>query len=366
MDKKTRREFLKTAAVGAAALSVSTFPKISQGAEKPKGSSSQLKIDMHSHIEIPEAVDLLTEKPKVVAAPLADKSYAYQQSLVAKITPQLRDPERKIADLQEMGLDMIILSILPSQFFYNLQGDLALKVCRFQNDRIASIVQKYPKKFRGMANVPIQNVEAAVMELERAVRELKLTGVEIGSNLNGKYLGDPSFRPFFEKARALDIPVYIHPHNPPGTDRMKDYYFMNILGFPLDTTLTAGSIIFSGTFDQLPGLKIILSHAGGYLPYIIGRMEHGFKVRPECQEIIQKSPVEYMKMFYYDTIAHSPNGLRFLISTVGADHVLLGTDYPYDMGDFKPLQSINAVKGLSAKDKEKIIGKNAQILFNLA
>ena len=351
MGKDSRRESLESATVGSI---------------ESKGSSSYPKIDMHSHIEIPEAVDLLPEKPAdPFAPPPGTKAAAYTQNMMNRIAPQLRDPVRRIGDLEEMGLDMAVLSIAPQQFFYSVQGESVLKVYRFQNDRMASIVQKYPKKFRGLANVPLQNVAAAVKELERAVLELKLAGVEIGSNVNGKLLGDPSFLPFFEQARALDIPVYIHPTHPTGMERMRDYYFMNVIGLPLDSTLTAGSLIFSGTFDRLPGLKILLSHAGGYLPYIIGRMDHAWKTRPECDGI-QKSPVEYMKMFYYDTITHGSNGLQFLISTVGTEHVLLGTDYPYDMGDLKPLQSINAVKGLSARDKDRIRGKNAQMVFKIS
>jgi aminocarboxymuconate-semialdehyde decarboxylase len=231
---------------------------------------------------------------------------------------------------------------------------------------MAAIVQKYPGQFAGMANVPMQDPEAAVKELEYAIKQLKLTGVEIASNINGKYLADPSFFPFFQKAGELDVPVYIHPVNPAGSDKMRDYYFMNLLGFPLETTMTACGLIFSGIMEKLPGLKILLSHAGGYLPYIIGRVEHGFKVRPECQGVISKSPVDYMKLFYYDTITHGTNGLRFLISTVGADHVLLGTDYPYDMGDFVPLKSVDAVPGLSAADRAKIVGGNAKAIFKLS
>ncbi len=324
------------------------------------------RIDVHSHIEIPEAVDLLPEKPPDAMAPRPDDpAYTYTLNMFARMGPQLRDPLRKIGDLRAMGLDMAILSIAPTQFFYSLGGDLGSRVCRFQNDRISSLVQEYPDKFGGMANVPLQDVPEAVKELERAVRELKLTGVEIGSNVNGKLLGDSSFLPFFEKARTLDIPVYIHPFNPTGLDRMRAYYFLNIIGFPLDTTLTAGSLIFSGTFDRLPGLKVILSHAGGCLPYLVGRMDHAFKTRPECQGI-KRSPVDYLKMFYYDTIAHGSNQLQFLISIVGADQVLLGTDYPYDMGDLEPLQSLKVVQGLSEMDLEKIMGKNTQALFRIS
>ena len=322
------------------------------------------KIDIHNHIEIPEALELLPEKPLDIMAPRPeDKSYTYTMDMFASLTPKLSDPFTKIDDLRKMGLDMTVLSIAPTQFFYNLQSDTALKVCRFQNDRVASLVTQYPDKFAGMANVPLQDEYAATMELERAIDELGLAGVEIGSNVNGMLLGSPRFLPFFEKASSLNVPIFVHPHNPTGMERMKDYYSMNIIGFPLDTTLTAGSLIFSGIFDRFPGLKIILSHAGGFLPYIVGRMEHAFITRPECNEM-RKTPLEYLKMFYYDTISHGTEQLKFLLSMVGADHVLLGTDYPYDMGDMKPLESIRAV-GLSVADEEKVVGRNAQLFFKI-
>jgi aminocarboxymuconate-semialdehyde decarboxylase len=307
----------------------------------------------------------MPEKPKVLSSPLSPKSAAYQEALTKALNQQLNDPQRRIEDLEKMGVDRAVISIAPPQFFYHLEGKLALDVCRTQNDRIAAMVEKYPAKFTGMATVPLQNVEGAVAELERAIQQLQLKGVEVGSNVRGRYLGDPIYVPFFEKVRALDIPVFIHPQNVAGADRMKDYYFPNLVGNPLDTTLTAGHLIFSGIFDRLPGLKIALSHAGGHLPYIIGRMGHGFKVRPECQEVLKKSPVEYLGQFYYDTISHGPEALRYLISRVGADRVMLGTDYPYDMGDYTPLASIDAVPGLSTAEKEKIAGKNAAALFKI-
>jgi len=359
MKKESRREFLKKAAVGAMALSVL---RASTGSAQ---SGPTMKIDMHSHIEIADAVDLMPEKPKPLSSPLSPKSAAYQLALTAALEKQLNDPEKKFEDMEKMKVDLSVLSIAPPHFFYHLEGKLASDVSRRQNERIAALVQKHPKKFAGMATVPMQNVQAAVAELDWAVGQLKLTGVEIGSNIRGRYLGDPAFVPFFEKVRSLDVPIFIHPQNVAGADRMKDYYFPNLVGNPLDTTLTAGHLIFSGIFDRFPGIKIVLSHAGGHLPYIIGRMGHGFKVRPECQEVIKKSPIEYLNQFYFDTIAHGPESLRFLISRVGAERLLLGTDYPYDMGDMDPLSSLDAVPGLSAADKEKIGGKNSASLFKV-
>lgn len=323
-----------------------------------------MKVDVHSHIEIPDAAALLPVGLETTPSPLSVESAAYQKRHNQAIRDQILNPERKIADMKEMGLDMTVLSITPSQFFYHADGALAVRVARAQNDRIAALVGRYPQKFIGAATVPMQNVDAAVAELERSIIELKLQGVEIGSNIGGRYLGDPIFLAFFEKARALNVPVFIHPCNVAGAERMADFYLPNLIGNPLDTTITAASLIFSGIFDRFPGLKIVLEHAGGHLPYIIGRFAHGWKVRPECRKFIQRSPADYLGEFYFDTIAHGPEALKFLISRVGAGRVLIGTDHPYDMGDTDPLGSLAAVTGLTPEEKEMIAGGNAVSLLS--
>jgi aminocarboxymuconate-semialdehyde decarboxylase len=323
-----------------------------------------MKIDVHSHIEIPEAAALLPAGLETTNSPLNAESAAYQKRHNEAIRDQILNPERKIADMKEMGLDITVLSITPSQFFYHAEGSLAVRVARAQNDHIASLVGRYPQRFIGVASVPMQNVSAAVAELERSVVELKLLGVEVGSNIGGRYLGDPSFLPFFEKARMLNVPVLIHPCNVAGAERMADFYLPNLIGNPLDTTITAASLIFSGIFDRFPGVKILLEHAGGHLPYIIGRFAHGWKVRPECRKFIQRSPADYLGEFYFDTITHGPEALKFLISRVGAARVLIGTDHPYDMGDMDPLGSLGAVTGLSPQEKAMIAGGNAVSLLS--
>jgi aminocarboxymuconate-semialdehyde decarboxylase len=221
-----------------------------------------IAIDVHSHIEIPAAFDLLSEQlGSYQVSPQRNQVYDEKES-----QERLRDPDRRIADMDKAGISMAILSNAPGQFFYNLKGSLAVDISRKINNAIAQIVQEYPEKFLGMAHVPMQDVEASVLELERCVLDLNLRGVHVSSNVLGRYLGDRSFIPFFEKAVELDVPVFIHPTNVAGIERMKGYYFQNLIGNPLDTTITAGTLIFSGIFDRLPELKIILSHAGGFLP----------------------------------------------------------------------------------------------------
>lgn len=324
-----------------------------------------MRIDCHSHIEIPEAISFL---PKIIdpLASVSPKSKLIQEQLTLALKDQLENPDRRIADMEKMRLDMTVLSIAPPHFYYNLEGEVAIAFAQRQNNRLADIARTYPDRFVSMATVPLQNVEAAVVEMERAVLNLNMKGVEVGSNIQGRYLGDPLFWPFYEKVAELDVPIFIHPRDVAGSERMKDFYFGNLIGNPLDTTIAAAHIIFSGVLDRFPGLKIILSHAGGHLPYICGRLRHGFDVRPECKEIIKTSPLDYVKKLYFDTITHDSDTLRFLISMVGADHVLIGTDYPYDMGDLDPVRTVEELTGLSADQSAKIMGGNAASLFKIA
>ncbi|HSR14063.1 MAG TPA: amidohydrolase family protein, partial [Thermodesulfobacteriota bacterium] len=321
MNAATRREFLHAAAMGAAAGAASA----ASAAEKRDTMKKKTPvIDMHSHMEVPEAVALLPEKPAAASSPTSAASAAHQERLFQMLKDQLQNPEKKIEDMDKAGIDVSIISLAPPQMFYNLEGALAVDVVRKQNETIAGVAQKYPARFLAMATVPLQSPDAAAQELDRAVRELKMKGVQVASNVRGQYLGEPKFLPFFETAAKLDIPVFIHPTNVAGTDRMKFFYFSNLVGNPLDTTITAGHLIFSGIFDRLPNLKIVLAHAGGMLPYNIDRWGHGWEVRPEFREILKKSPVEYIRNFYYDTITHGPATLKFLLSRVGVDRIVMG------------------------------------------
>jgi len=315
-------------------------------------------IDIHSHIEIPAIFDLLPEEIRKSAP--APRNIPAKD--MAEALEKLNSPEKRIADMAAADISMSVISCAPGQFLYDIDGKLALQISRRINEEIAAIVNRFPDKYLGMAHVPLQDIPASGTELERAVRELKLRGVHICSNVNGKYLGEPVFYPFFEKVATLDIPVFIHPANVAGGHRLDAFFFQNMIGNPLDTTITAGSLIFSGIFDRLPSLKIILAHAGGFVPYNIDRWRRGFDMQPECRQFIKKSPDTYLRNFYYDTISHGPKTLEFLVSRVGADRVLMGTDYPYDMGDLTPVRSIEAAS-LNTTDREKIFWTNSAALF---
>jgi aminocarboxymuconate-semialdehyde decarboxylase len=267
--------------------------------------------------------------------------------------------------MDDQGIRLSVLSSTPFAFFYEVEDDLAVELARFQNDQLAEIVKKHPDRFAAMATLPLQVPGEALKELERAAKKLGLRGVEIGSHVSQRELGDEAFWPIYKALEDLDMPIFIHPHHVAGLDRLLNFYLNNLIGNPLDTTIAAANLIFSGVLEKYPRLKIILAHAGGQFPYIIGRMEHGYQVRPECQEKVHKSPMAFFKNFYFDIITHNPDALRYLIALAGSDHVLLGSDYPYDMGDLNPVQTVSQLSGIKVKDRQKILRENAIALFGL-
>jgi aminocarboxymuconate-semialdehyde decarboxylase len=205
-----------------------------------------------------------------------------------------------------------------------------------------------------------------VVELERIVKELGLRAVEISSNVNGVDFDDPRFEKFFAKAEELEVLIFIHPIGFTDARRLRDYYLVNVIGQPLESTVAVSRLIFGGVLEHYPNLRICVAHGGGYLPYYAGRMDHAYKVRPECQKVISRAPSAYLRQLYYDTVIYTGESLSHLVRQVGSDQVLLGTDYPADMGEPNPVGYINSVRSLSRADKEKIWGGNAARLLKIS
>jgi len=329
-------------------------------------------IDIHTHVEFAGTLDILKKRyteeqifERFVVSATGRRSAELNRGIVAGIRDALRDPQKKIGDMDEAGIGFSVLSSTPFAFFYEVEDDLAVELARFQNDKLAEMVKKFPDRFAAMATLPLQVPEEALKELNRAAKELGVRGVEIGSHIAKRELDDEAFFPVYEALQDLDMPIFIHPHHVAGLDRLLEYYLNNLIGNPLDTTIAAANLIFGGVLEKYSRLKIILAHAGGQFPYIIGRWEHGYKVRPECKDKVHQPPMAFFKNFYYDIITHNPDALRYLISLAGSDHVLLGTDYPYDMGDLNPVQTIAKLKEIKVKDRQRILRENAIALFGL-
>lgn len=274
------------------------------------------------------------------------------------IVGDMTDQGRRLEDMAKGGVDIQVLS--PFLGFLSR----GLDVARPHNDAMAEAVRAQPDRFIGLAAVPMAEPDTAPVEIERAINELGLRGVEIGTNVLGQNLDDPALLPVFEKIAELDVPIFIHPLNVLGADRLAHYGLDNLIGNVTDTAVAAASLIFGGVITRFPQLKVYLSHGGGSCPYVRGRWDHGWRAR-KMDSPVDKPPSDYLRGFYYDALTHSPDALAFLVAWAGADHVMLGTDYPFDMGDASPVATIEANAALSDADKTAILGENAVALFNL-
>lgn len=306
-----------------------------------------MNFDIHAHYIPAESLPIASEIGQSEGLKFA-KNERGREVVTRDGKPYLNQPKAEFSDLElrlsimdSQSIDMQLLSPASSYFFYWMAFQASLEYAQWLNERLADAVAKYPKRFVALGSIPLQEPAKAVRELERAVAKLGLRGVEIASNIAGHYLDDPGFTPFWEAAQALDILIFVHPNQVVGAERMKEYNLANLIGNPTDTSLTAAKLIFAGVLEQFPKLKILLAHGGGFLPYTWGRLERGFRIQDSATSKIPKTPSEYLKLLYFDTVTHSGMALEYLVANFGADKVLLGSDYPYDMGDPQPVESLH-------------------------
>ena len=322
-------------------------------------------IDTHTHVLTQETAVLLTKAGvKVTITPDNAESAALDVSgVVYRPFPTGGfDVARRLRDMDVMGVDVQVLSATPQTYLYNQDASLGATAAAIQNDQIAKLVKENPQHFMGIATLPMQSPEKAADELRRAMTKLGLRGTMFASNIMGKNLDDPGFEPVWTAAEELGAFVFIHPNNVAGADRMKSYYLNNLIGNPLDTTIGAACLYFGGVMDRHPKLTVVLAHGGGFTPYQAARWEHGWQVRPEPKKNVSRQPVDIAKRFYYDTILHSAPVLEFMIGHVGADRVVLGSDYPYDMGMMDCVKHVRSLK-ISDADKAAILSGRAQSLL---
>ncbi|MEK9722476.1 MAG: amidohydrolase family protein [Rhodospirillaceae bacterium] len=281
------------------------------------------------------------------------------------IKPKMANIDVRLADMDAMGVDVQAISVPPFQYYYWADAEVGRAAARDMNDEMAEICAAHPDRFVALATIPMQNPEMAVAEMERAVNELGMRGVEISTNDNGMELSDPSLEAVFAKAQEMDIVVFIHPEGFTQPNRMTQHYLINLVGHPLESTLAISALIFDGVMERMPGLKICVAHGGGFLGAYPARMDHAYHAREDVRHGLPKPPGEYLKQFYFDSMVFAPDQLGFLVEKYGADHILLGTDYPLDMGESDPLGLIGGVTGLDDAARAAIAGGNAAKLLKL-
>jgi aminocarboxymuconate-semialdehyde decarboxylase len=326
-------------------------------------------IDVHAHILAEDTMALWRKEAPQTAPKLtmADAAFGVLEVAGVPYRPFPRggfDLETRLADMDAAEVDVQVLSNTPQTFLYDQDAGLTAATSALQNDQIARLVKARPDRFRGMATLPMQDPGRAVAELTRAVRELGLVGAQIGSHIEGKNLDDPGLAPFWAAVAELDAFIMIHPTKPAGGARTDAYYLANLVGNPLETTIAAASLTFGGVMEKHPKLKILLVHGGGYVPYQYGRWSHGYEVRDEPRKSLKADPEASVRRFYYDTITHGKPALEYLVANMGASRIVLGSDYPYDMGNWELVREARALP-ISDADKERILGGNAAALFGI-
>lgn len=326
-------------------------------------------VDIHCHVHTPEADALVKSAFSPAYEPLAafanDATREVNRQQTQNAWSMLTSIETRLKDMDKMGIDIQAISPAPFQYNYWAEPELGLESARLINERIAGIVQDHPDRFVGLGTVPLQAPALAVAELERMVKQLDLRGVEICTNVAGEELSADRFRPFFAKAEALGIVVFMHPGGFTQGDRLSDHYFNNVIGNPLDSTVAVSHLIFGGVLDAYPKLKLVVAHGGGFLRAYSGRMDHAHGARSDCRRCIKKKPTSYLKKLYFDTIVFTEHQLEYLVRQWGSDHIVLGTDYPYDMGMYDPIAFIEGARKLSRDERARIVGGNAAKLLKI-
>jgi aminocarboxymuconate-semialdehyde decarboxylase len=327
-------------------------------------------IDVHAHILTEETIRLLQRESPKAAPKLSDVDDQFGTldvagSLYRHFPRGGWDLDRRFRDMAAAKVDMQVLSVCPQTFLYAQPPALAAAFARIQNEQLAKLVKTHPGRFQGIATVPMQAPQQAADELRHAMTVLGLRGMQIGSNIAGKNLDDPELEPVWAAAAELGAFILLHPINVAGMDRLGSYYLNNLIGNPLDTTIAAACLVFSGALERYPSLKICLAHGGGFVPYQAGRFVHGWHVRAEPKKKLPKPPTDSLQRFYFDTIVHSKEVLEFLVGNAGADRVLLGSDYPFDMGMPDGVLQVRSLS-LPAAEQASILGGLAQTMLGSA
>ena len=328
-----------------------------------------LKIDTHAHWYPPEWVDLIAREGAANGAEVTrgEDGRVLMVAPGIRLRPQFNDRYCDIATrlqlMDEGRVDMHALS-LTSPMVYWAPPEFGLKLSQVFNDACAAAHAQHPNRFVGLAMVPMQAPSLAVQELDRIAKLPGIRGVYMATHVNGKNLDEKEFWPVYERCEALRLGIFLHPVAPVGAERMRKYWLGNFLGNPYETGIAAASLVFGGVMDAYPQLDVMLPHAGGTFPALIGRMDHGTTVRAECRHMT-KPPSSYLRRFHYDTIAHSDAILMNLIRQVGVDRVVMGSDCPADMGYRQPVSVIERLKELSHNEADAITGGNAARLLRM-
>ena len=328
-----------------------------------------MRWDLHTHY-YPDAFFRLIEEVGGAFSfgkdPTGRTIIRYRGSRFFGITPPMTDPARRLEDMDRVGIDVEVLSLSTPNVYFAPPARQA-EVARLVNDAYADLAVRHPTRFKGFASIPMDDPDAALRELERTQGELRMNGVIVLSNINGRALTDPRYRPFFAECDRRRVCVFIHPMIPAAAEPFAEYVLGPIIGFPFDTTLAVARLCYAGVFRELPNIRWILGHLGGAVPYLMERMDNGYRDFAECRANIDQLPSVYLKRLYYDTVSFSPAALRLARELVGADHLVMGSDYPHLLGSIdRAVSSIEALDVPQGEKDEIFSGTARKVLSNVA
>jgi aminocarboxymuconate-semialdehyde decarboxylase len=327
-----------------------------------------ITIDIHSHVAVPAAAAFVKPHLDPMANPLVLHATAETRALNQKQEQDIRERitshERRLTELDAMGVDLQLVMPPPPQCYYTVPVEIAVEAARMVNDGIAEFVAKMPDRFTGLGSVPMPDCNEAAKELERCVGKLGLKGAQILTNVAGRELSDPAFAPFWRKAEELRALIVLHPSGFTEGKRFARFSFNNTIGNPLETTIALHYLIFDGVLERHPNLKILAVHGGGYLAAYPGRIDHAWGARSDAHGELPHPPTSYLKKINFDSVVFTPHQLAELVRLYGADHIIMGTDYPFDMADYDPIGHV-ASAGLDESAVAAIAGGNARRLLGL-
>lgn len=326
--------------------------------------------DVHAHWFAPEWVGLLEREAAANGAKMGRNAKGHSTiaipgvALVSSFPPDMVDVPTMIANMDSAGIDIRVFSLTNPMINW-APPEFGLKLARAFNDACAAAHLAHPQRFFGAMTLPMQAPELAVQELERAAKLPGIRGVYMAMHINGNNLDNKAYWPVYEKIEALGLPLCLHPVNPCCIERLKNYHMRNLVGNPHESAIAAGDLIFGGVLDAFPKLEVVLPHAGGSFPWLIGRFDNGVATRKHELGHMTQPASRYLRRFYYDTISHNPQIMRFLIEMVGVDRIMVGSDYNMDAGYSRPVEFVDTIPGLTANERELILSGNAARLLGL-
>ncbi len=326
-------------------------------------------VDAHTHTLCPAVNALVEGRPELAAVPyqrdLAPESRAVDHAQFPDLKRRFLEAEVRLADMAAMRVDRQLVLPAPGQQHYWAEPELLIQISRLQNERVAAMVAADPAHFTGLGTLPMTAPNAALDEATHGMEALGLRGFQIDTRAGTAELSDPSLDPLWARLAALGAVVVLHPLGFSDGARLSPFFMVNTVGNPLEEVIATNHLMLGGVLDRHPELRVLIVHGGGCLPFLIGRLDHAWRRRPEIRRLTAEPPSAYLRRMWYDTVVFDPRLLAMLVSLVGADRVLLGSDYPFDMGDDDPLGTVEAA-GLSPEAQASVAGGNAAALFGLA